>query len=87
VLSEIGHTLQGMGKESLWAVRASAVAEDTAEASFAGQQDTHLNVPTDRDPKMIKRCWASYDNERTIAYRHDAGVAKMEAGLRLFSPR
>ena len=62
------------------AVRSSATAEDLAEASFAGQQDTFLNVPSDALLEALKGCWASLWSERAIAYRQtqsisDEGVA------------
>ncbi|MBN1786728.1 MAG: phosphoenolpyruvate protein kinase, partial [Candidatus Methanofastidiosa archaeon] len=60
--------------ESLWAVRSSAVAEDLPEASFAGQQDTFLNLMPSEVAEAIKRCWASYWNERALAYRQNANI-------------
>jgi len=65
---------------ALWAVRSSAVSEDLAEASFAGQQDTYLGVSSGELAERAKQCWASYWNERAIAYRHKAGVPQL-AGL------
>ena len=57
------------------AVRSSATAEDLAEASFAGQQDTFLNVRGD-DALLdaVRRCWASLFTERAVAYRAEHGV-------------
>ncbi len=63
------------------AVRSSAMAEDMPEASFAGQQDSFLNVPPAEAAATAKRCWASYWNERAIAYRHDARVTHSEGGM------
>ena len=62
------------------AVRSSATAEDLAEASFAGQQDTFLNVTSDELLNALKACWASLWSERAIAYRQtqkitDEGLA------------
>src|SRR5438270_8513782 len=52
------------------AVRSSATAEDLPGASFAGQQDTFLNVEgEDALLEAIARCWASLWNERAVAYR------------------
>ena len=56
------------------AVRSSATAEDLADASFAGQQDTFLNVQSDKVLEAIKACWASLWSERAIAYREAQGV-------------
>ena len=56
------------------AVRSSATAEDLAEASFAGQQDTFLNVTSDELLDALKACWASLWSERAIAYRQTQGI-------------
>ena len=85
--SEFGDALSVMGKDSLWAVRSSAVAEDLAEASFAGQQDTYLNVRVEDVPLHVKRCWASYYNERAIAYRHNAGIRQTGTGMAVIVQR
>ncbi len=57
------------------AVRSSATAEDLAEASFAGQQDTFLNVASDELLDALKGCWASLWSERAIAYRQTQGIS------------
>lgn len=64
------------------AVRSSATAEDLPEASFAGQQDTILDVVGD-DALLdaVRRCWASLWNERAVSYR--ATNAVDERALRL----
>ncbi len=56
------------------AVRSSATAEDLAEASFAGQQDTFLNVKPEELLDAVKACWASLWSERAIAYRETRGI-------------
>ncbi|HEX2247176.1 MAG TPA: PEP/pyruvate-binding domain-containing protein, partial [Arthrobacter sp.] len=57
------------------AVRSSATAEDLPEASFAGQQDTYLNVVgEDALLDAVRRCWASLWTERAVAYRSDNGI-------------
>jgi pyruvate,water dikinase len=54
------------------AVRSSATAEDLPDASFAGQQDTYLNVVgADAVLHHVRRCWASLFTERAIAYRNE----------------
>ncbi len=64
------------------AVRSSATAEDLPEASFAGQQDTILDVEgADAVLDAVRRCWASLWNERAVAYR--ATHAVDERALRL----
>ncbi|MFG1946743.1 PEP/pyruvate-binding domain-containing protein [Nonomuraea sp. NPDC048826] len=58
------------------AVRSSATAEDLPEASFAGQQDTFLNVEG-AGPLIdaVRACWDSLHTERAVAYRAAAGIA------------
>ncbi|OPX57826.1 MAG: putative phosphoenolpyruvate synthase [Methanomassiliicoccales archaeon PtaB.Bin134] len=60
----------GKGKFPLVAVRSSATAEDLPTASFAGQQDTYLNVSGPESLlKSVKKCWASLFTPRALAYR------------------
>ncbi|MEJ2314224.1 MAG: PEP/pyruvate-binding domain-containing protein, partial [Nitrospirota bacterium] len=58
------------------AVRSSATAEDLPDASFAGQQETYLNVkgPDDLIEKVVK-CWSSLFTPRAIFYRNEKGFA------------
>jgi phosphoenolpyruvate synthase/pyruvate phosphate dikinase len=57
------------------AVRSSATAEDLPEASFAGQQDTYLNVRgAEAVLRAVKRCWASLWTARAIGYRERVGA-------------
>ena len=79
LVSEI-HTAREKLQASTFAVRSSATAEDLAEASFAGQQDTFLNVTSDELLDALKACWASLWSERAIIYRQtqkitDEGLA------------
>ncbi len=62
-----------IGKEDAFvAVRSSATAEDLPEASFAGQQDTYLNVKGPEDMiKYVRKCWASLFEARAIFYREE----------------
>ena len=58
------------------AVRSSAVAEDSAEASFAGVQDTYLWISgADAVLDAVRRCWASYFNPEALAYREKTGAS------------
>ena len=64
------------------AVRSSATAEDLAEASFAGQQETYLNViGADDLLDAVRECWASLWTERAMAYRARAGIAPQDVAL------
>jgi cytochrome P450 len=67
---------RGLGDDVPVAVRSSATAEDGAEASFAGQQDTYLwVVGEDAVVDHVRRCWASLYSARSIAYRAERGIA------------
>ncbi|MCF2206815.1 pyruvate, water dikinase [Halobacterium salinarum] len=55
------------------AVRSSATAEDLPDASFAGQQETFLNITREALLDHVKRCWASLFTERAIYYRQEQG--------------
>ena len=59
--------------EAFVAVRSSATAEDLPDASFAGQQETYLNVERDDLVDRVKRCWASLFTQRAIYYRQQKG--------------
>jgi phosphoenolpyruvate synthase/pyruvate phosphate dikinase len=69
-VEEITRALNRLGARAAYAVRSSATAEDLPTASFAGQQDTYLNVVgTAAILKHVRRCWASLFTERAVAYR------------------
>jgi phosphohistidine swiveling domain-containing protein len=57
------------GPAGAYAVRSSATAEDLPEASFAGQQETFLNVPESEVVDRVRACMASLFTDRAIAYR------------------
>ena len=64
------------------AVRSSATAEDLPEASFAGQQETFLNVRGEEElMEACKRCYASLFTDRAIAYRAEHGFDDMKVAL------
>ena len=64
------------------AVRSSATAEDLPEASFAGQQETFLNIRgADTLLAAIRRCFASLFTDRAIAYRQDNGFDQLQVAL------
>ncbi|MGD1992847.1 MAG: PEP/pyruvate-binding domain-containing protein [Anaerolineae bacterium] len=63
------------GTDPVVAVRSSATAEDLPDASFAGQQDTFLNIEgADRVLDAVRRCWASLWTARAIGYRARRGI-------------
>jgi pyruvate,water dikinase len=66
----IASRLALLGEEAAYAVRSSATAEDSPGASFAGQQDTFLNVRGQTAIlEHVRRCWASLFSERAVTYR------------------
>jgi pyruvate,water dikinase len=68
--AEITRPLAQLGEQAAYAVRSSATAEDLPTASFAGQQDTYLNViGAVAILQHISRCWASLFTERAVTYR------------------
>jgi hypothetical protein len=75
VAASIRSAYCALGDDVPVAVRSSATAEDGAEASFAGQQDTYLwVVGEDAVVEHVRRCWASLYSARSIAYRHERGM-------------
>lgn len=62
-----------IGDEMVVAVRSSATAEDLPEASFAGQQESYLNISMQELISYVKKCWASLWTERAIYYRINNG--------------
>ena len=67
--------LRELGDDVPVAVRSSATAEDLAYASFAGQQDTYLNiVGADALIDAVRRCWASLWTDRAVSYRTANGI-------------
>jgi pyruvate,water dikinase len=64
------------------AVRSSATAEDLANASFAGQQESYLNIKGDNELlDACRRCYASLFTDRAIKYRFDHGFEHMKVAL------
>src|SRR6059058_112655 len=71
----ITHALARLGEQAAYAVRSSATAEDLPTASFAGQQDTYLNVVgLAAILRHVSRCWASLFTERAVTYRLRGGL-------------
>ena len=71
----ITRPLARLGEHAAYAVRSSATAEDSPTASFAGQQDTYLNVVGPAAIlQHVSRCWASLFTERAVTYRLRNGL-------------
>lgn len=74
VVAAIGESLARLGEQAACAVRSSATAEDLPTASFAGQQDSYLNVVGPAEVLAhVRRCWASLFTERAVVYRRRNG--------------
>jgi len=74
VVSAVTHYLSRFGEDHAYAVRSSATAEDLPHASFAGQQDTYLNIiGIDAILRHISKCWASLFTDRAVIYRMQNG--------------
>ncbi|MDQ0899157.1 phosphoenolpyruvate synthase [Paenibacillus sp. V4I7] len=74
VVNAFTHYLSQFGDEHAYAVRSSATAEDLPHASFAGQQDTYLNIiGKEAIIQHISKCWASLFTDRAIIYRMHNG--------------
>jgi pyruvate,water dikinase len=77
-----GYAALSGGKDASVAVRSSATAEDLPDASFAGQQETFLNVRgADEVIKAVKLVFASLFNDRAISYRVHHGFEHAEVAL------
>ncbi|MGP4097017.1 PEP/pyruvate-binding domain-containing protein [Nonomuraea sp. KM90] len=81
IAAEILRAYEGLGDDVPVAVRSSATAEDLPGMSFAGQQDTYLNIRGDALLDAVRRCWASLWNARAIAYRDQNGVPHEDVAL------
>lgn len=78
IVEAYGH----MGEAVPVAVRSSATAEDLPEASFAGQQDTYLNVQGREGLlEAVVNCWSSLWTARAMAYRARQGIAPQDVSL------
>ena len=70
VTAAVTSAIAQLGERAAYAVRSSATAEDLPTASYAGQQDTYLNVVGPAEIlRHVSRCWASLFTERAVTYR------------------
>ncbi len=85
---EVLHALNRFGMDQPYAVRSSATAEDLPHASFAGQQDSYLNVIGHASiMQHIRKCWASLFTERAVTYRIRGGFQHRELALSVIVQR
>ena len=79
---DIAGRYAAMGEGAPVAVRSSALGEDSAEATFAGQQDTYLWVRgADAVCEAVQKCWASLHNPEAVAYRERFGIENPAMGV------
>jgi phosphoenolpyruvate synthase/pyruvate phosphate dikinase len=79
---EISRHLEQLGERNAYAVRSSATAEDLPTASFAGQQDTYLNIiGKEAILNHVRKCWASLFTDRAISYRLQNGFDHRKVSL------
>ena len=81
ILSAFQKLKEEYGEDLTVAVRSSATAEDLPGASFAGQQETYLNVSEKDLLEKIKFCFASLFTDRAISYREDKGFDHFKVKL------
>jgi len=88
VVNEVTHYLSQYGEEYAYAVRSSATAEDLPHASFAGQQDTYLNIfGKEAILQHISKCWASLFTDRAVIYRMQNGFDHKQVYLSVIVQR
>ena len=81
IATEIAAAYAELGAGAV-AVRSSATAEDLAQASFAGQQETYLNVEGAAEVvRAVQKCWASLFEARAIHYRAGGGFGQLDVGI------
>ncbi len=82
IVNEISQHITEFGEKNTFAIRSSATAEDLPLASFAGQQDTYLNIiGTKAILAHISKCWASLFTDRAVTYRLQNGFDHRKVSL------
>lgn len=82
VVEAVTQYLSRFGNEHAYAVRSSATAEDLPYASFAGQQDTYLNIiGKEAILQYVRKCWASLFTERAVMYRMQNGFEHNQVSI------
>ncbi|WJE83174.1 phosphoenolpyruvate synthase [Bacillus sp. DX3.1] len=88
VVKAVTHYLSQFGDEHAYAVRSSATAEDLPHSSFAGQQDTYLNIiGKEAILQHISKCWASLFTDRAVIYRMQNGFDHSQVYLSVIVQR
>ncbi|MEH7436759.1 phosphoenolpyruvate synthase [Neobacillus drentensis] len=88
VVKSVADYLSRYGDEHAYAVRSSATAEDLPYASFAGQQDTYLNIiGKEAILQHIRKCWASLYTDRAVIYRMQNGFDHLKVNISVIVQR
>ncbi len=88
VASAIRAAVAELGTEEAYAVRSSAMSEDAADASYAGQHDSFLDVVgVEAVLDHVRRCWASLSTDRAMAYREERGGGRGAAEMAVIVQR
>ncbi|WML55997.1 phosphoenolpyruvate synthase [Neobacillus sp. PS2-9] len=88
VVKSVADYLSKYGDEHAYAVRSSATAEDLPYASFAGQQDTYLNIiGKEAILQHIRKCWASLYTDRAVIYRMQNGFDHRKVNISVIVQR
>ena len=82
IVAEIAQAYSALDGQPAVAVRSSANAEDLPDLSFAGQQETYLNVTgSDAVVAAVRDCWASLWTSQAISYRHQNGIDQASVAM------
>jgi rifampicin phosphotransferase len=88
VVKAVAFYLSQFGDEHAYAVRSSATAEDLPHASFAGQQDSYLNIiGKEAILQHISKCWASLFTDRAVIYRIQNGFDHKQVSISVIVQR
>ncbi|MDM5326176.1 phosphoenolpyruvate synthase [Neobacillus sp. CF12] len=88
VVKAVSNYLSQFGDEHAYAVRSSATAEDLPHASFAGQQDSYLNIiGKEAILEHISKCWASLFTDRAVIYRIKNGFDHKQVSISVIVQR
>jgi rifampicin phosphotransferase len=88
VVKAVSNYLSQFGDENPYAVRSSATAEDLPHASFAGQQDSYLNIiGKEAILEHISKCWASLFTDRAVIYRIQNGFDHKQVSISVIVQR
>jgi pyruvate,water dikinase len=88
IASAIVEAIETLGGDEPYAVRSSALAEDSPSASFAGQHDSYLNIRgVDSILEHVQKCWESLFTDRAIVYRAQSNLGEHELAMAVIVQR